>query len=728
MNVCSKCNKELQDDAQFCDNCGTPITKTEVNAGSNEASTNEKVNAGSNEASTEAKVNAEDNEASTNEKVNAESNETSTNAKVNEGSNEASAKAKVNAENNQAPQKKSLLIPILIGAGVLVLLLIVAAAAFMMKSGSSDSKNKGVARALYVKDRQLYVSDLSNKAPLELTSNLASGQDNSEIIEYTNYYMNYSIHFSKNGNTIFYPDKFDGESYTLYCKDITKPKKEAIKIDSGVSGEFPYYVSSDNNTITYVKRNDNTIYQYDMKKKEKTKIDSGLRDFIDFYAEDGGKQILYIKEDGDLYLKKAGKDKEKIDSDVKEIVDFEYKDKKAVGAIYIKDGKLYKKVEGKEKEKIVSDVDDVVSRFKGESFYYVTEGKGSSTVLMDYVEDDMKEQDEDIQEPGAEPEYPSWFSYSTTEEYQKALEDYNTAHDEYIKARDKYQEKVERDSLREELEKEKVSKSTKELYYYDGKEGKKISDNFVSLISRAYTNPVIAFYVDEEEEVEKVKLSEIEYTYDVYEHIEGGFSKSSGKMAIAVGDEVSNTEQEDVDVAEISKAGDLVYFVADINEAKEKGDLYEIKIKNNKVSEASLYDEDVYSGDLSMYEDGQILYFKDFKDSEGSLYINKKEIDEDVYIYGVRWNYSNKEILYYKDYNQSKEKGSLMIYNGKKSKLIEEDVHDFDILYDGSILYLYDYSTGKYKGELKHYKNGKNKKIDEDVTAIFDYLDYSLAN
>ena len=69
-----------------------------------------------------------------------------------------------------------------------------------------------------------------------------------------------------------------------------------------------------------------------------------------------------------------------------------------------------------------------------------------------------------------------------------------------------------------------------------------------------------------------------------------------------------------------------------------------------------------------------------------------------------------------------------MIYNGKKSKLIEEDVHDFDILYDGSILYLYDYSTGKYKGELKHYKNGKNKKIDEDVTAIFDYLDYSLAN
>ena len=465
-----------------------------------------------------------------------------------------------------------------------------------------------------------------------------------------------------------------------------------------------------------------------MEKKEKTKIDSGLRDFIDFYAEDGGKQILYIKEDGDLYLKKAGKDKEKIDSDVKEIVDFEYKDKKAVGAIYIKDGKLYKKVEGKEKEKIVSDVDDVVSRFKGESFYYVTEGKGSSTVLMDYVEDDMKEQDEDIQEPGAEPEYPSWFSYSTTEEYQKALEDYNTAHDEYIKARDKYQEKVERDSLREELEKEKVSKSTKELYYYDGKEGKKISDNFVSLISRAYTNPVIAFYVDEEEEVEKVKLSEIEYTYDVYEHIEGGFSKSSGKMAIAVGDEVSNTEQEDVDVAEISKAGDLVYFVADINEAKEKGDLYEIKIKNNKVSEASLYDEDVYSGDLSMYEDGQILYFKDFKDSEGSLYINKKEIDEDVYIYGVRWNYSNKEILYYKDYNQSKEKGSLMIYNGKKSKLIEEDVHDFDILYDGSILYLYDYSTGKYKGELKHYKNGKNKKIDEDVTAIFDYLDYSLAN
>lgn len=715
MNVCSKCNKELQDDAQFCDNCGTPITKTEVNAGSNEASTNEKVN-------------AESNETSANEKVNEGSNETSTNEKVNEESNEASAKAKVNAENNQAPKKKSLLIPILIGVGVLVLLLIVAAVAFIMKSGGVGSKKKGVPRALYVKDRQLYVSDLSKKAPLELTSNLASGYDNSEILEYTNYYMNYSIHFSKNGNIIFYPDKFDGESYTLYCKDITKPKKDAIKIDSGVSAVFPYYVSSDNNIITYVKSSENSIFQYDMKKKEKKKIDSGLRDFIDFYVEDGGKQILYVKGDGDLYLKKAGKDKEKIDSDIKEIVDFEYKDKKAVGVIYIKDSKLYKKIDGKEKEKILSDVDDVVSRFKGGSFYYVKEGKEGATVLMDYVEDDMKEQDESIEDPGAEPEYPSWFSYSTTEEYQKALEDYNTAHDEYIKARDKYQEKVERDSLREELKKEKVSKSTKELYYYDGKEGKKISDNFVSFISRAYTNPVIAFYVDEEEEVEKVKLSEIEYTYDVYDHIGGDFSKSSGKMAIAVGDEVSNTEQEDVDAVEMSKAGDLVYFVADINEAKEKGDLYEIKIKNNKVSDATLYDEDVYSGDLSMYEDGQILYFKDFKDSEGSLYINKKEIDEDVYVRKVRSNYynNNKEILYYKDYNQNKEKGSLMIYNGKKSKLIEEDVHDFDMLDDGSILYLYDYSNSKYKGELKHYKNGKNKKIDEDVIAIFSYIDYSI--
>lgn len=701
MNICSKCNKELQDDAKFCDGCGTPIIKTGTNVGSNETSANEKVDAGT--------------------------NETSTNEKVNAGTNETSANEKANEKNDQISKKKSLLIPILIGTGVLVLLLIVVAASFILKSGGFSSKKKGITRALYVKDKQLYVSDLSKKAPLELTSNLASGQDNSEILEYTNYYMNYSIHFSKNGNTIFYPDKFDGESYTLYCKDITKPKKDAIKIDSGVSAVFPYYVSSDNNIITYVKSSENSIFQYDMKKKEKKKIDSGLRDFIDFYVEDGGKQILYIKEDGDLYLKKYGKDKEKIDSDVKEIVDFEYKDKKVVGTIYIKDGKLYKKIDGKEKEKIVSDVDTVVSRFKGESFYYVTEGKDGSTVLMDYVEDDMKEQDEAIKEPGAEPEYPSWFSYGTTEEYQKALEDYNKAHDAYIKARDQYEEKVERDSLREELEQEEVSKSTKELYYYDGKEGKKISDNFVSLISRAYTDPVIAFYTDEDEEIDKIKLSEIEYAYEVYDHIGDDFSKQSGTMAIAVGDEVSNTDQNDVADVEISKEGDLVYFIADINEEKEKGDLYEIKIENNKISDATLYDEDVYSGDLRIYEDSHILYFKDFKNLEGSLYINKKEIDEDVYTYKVRWNYyNNKEILYYKDYNQNKEEGSLMIYNGKKSKLIEDDVHDFEILYDGSILYLYDYSSGKYKGELKYYKNGKNKKIDEDVTAIFDYLDYNL--
>ena len=685
MIICSKCNKELQDDAQFCDNCGTAVAKTEVNT--------ELAAAVKTEESTETPV---------------------------------SVKTKVNAGTDSPAKKKSFLVPALIGAGALVLLVLLGVF-FVGNLGGTSSKKKVVPRGLYIKDKELHVSDFSKKGVTELTSNFVNSEDGFDVMDYVGYDMSSAVHFSKNGNILFYPEKINGSGYTLYCKDISKPKKEPIKIDSGVSTGYKFYVSDDNNIVTYVKND--SIYQYNMNKKDKVKIDSGLRNPGSFYVEDNGKKIFYVKENGTLYFKKAGKDKEKIDSNIDRVITADYKNNKVVGVIYLKDDKLYKKEEGKEKEKIASDVTDIISEFKGGEFYYTKEEKGGSGVLMDYVEDDMKEQDADIEDPGDEPKYPSLLDYGSVAAYQKAVDEYNEAYDEYLKAEDKYEAKRDRDTLRQELKEEEISNSGKTLYYYDGKKENKVSDNFGTLESRTYKKPILVFSVSESKEREKVKLSKIESIYDVYDELGYDYlSTSSGKMAIAIGDKVSDIEGENIKTATISREGNHLYFVTNIKKNKNYGDLYEVKVKNGKLEKAKLYDEDVCYEMIGVSGDSQVLYFKDYKNSEGTLYINKKEVDEDVYSYVMIGNYSSKEIFYYVDYNSDKDKGSLRVYNGKKAKTIAEDVNDFEVFDDGSVMYLYDYSINKNKGDLNYYKNGKNKKIDEDVTAIFDYLDYSLAN
>lgn len=668
MNICSKCKKELQDGIQVCDNCGTLLVGDEKDSGS-----------------------------------------------------------------EQTVKKKSLLVPVLIGAGTLVLLIVIGAF-FIIKSGVSEKKETEwtIKKELYVKDEELFVSDMPGKKGMRLTSELLKGKDGDMKEWYSTDYnkISYSIDITDDNKRVFFPDKFDGKSYTLYYNDTGKSSKEKVKIDSDLSEDSLYFVSSDGNIVTYFKEDDSELYQYNISKNEKTKIDSDLGSgLFSIYLESEGNEVYYIKEGGDLYLKKAGKDKEKIDDDVEEILasNLVYDKDETSGVFYLKEGNVYKKEDGKEKEKLVSDVDNVARTYlKQNSFYYTKEKEGSAVLLMDYVEDDMKEQDADIEDPGDEPKYPSLLDYGSVAAYQKAVDEYNEAYDEYLKAEDKYEAKRDRDTLRQELKEEEISNRGKTLYYYDGKKENKVSDNFGTLESRTYKKPILVFSVSESKERKKVKLSKIESIYDVYDELGYDYlSTSSGKIAIAIGDKVSDIEGENIKTATISREGNHLYFVTNIKKNKNYGDLYEVKVKNGKLEKAKLYDEDVCYEMIGVSGDSQVLYFKDYKNSEGTLYINKKEVDEDVYSYGMLGNYSSKEIFYYMDYNSDKDKGSLRVYNGKKAKTIAEDVNDFEVFDDGSVMYLYDYSINKNKGDLNYYKNGKNKQVDEDVTAIFHYMDYS---
>ena len=116
MIICSKCNKELQDDAQFCDSCGTAVAKTEVNA--------ELAAAVKTEVNSEVKA--------------AVKTEENTETPV-------SVKTKANAGTDSPAKKKSFLVPALIGTGALVLLVLLGVF-FVGNLGKMSSKKKVVPR------------------------------------------------------------------------------------------------------------------------------------------------------------------------------------------------------------------------------------------------------------------------------------------------------------------------------------------------------------------------------------------------------------------------------------------------------------------------------------------------------------------------------------------------------------------------------------------------------
>ena len=155
---------------------------------------------------------------------------------------------------------------------------------------------------------------------------------------------------------------------------------------------------------------------------------------------DAGGQILYLKEDGELYFKDKGKDKEKLSSGVFEIDSYMYMEDKGYSVLYLKDDKVYKKEAGKEEVELSQDVGGIVRPGGEDKFYYTKDIDSSADTLMDYVEDDMKEQDEAMEKPYISLKYPYQSEYSSKEEYQAALDAYNLAKEEYSKAEDEYEE------------------------------------------------------------------------------------------------------------------------------------------------------------------------------------------------------------------------------------------------------------------------------------------------
>lgn len=681
MITCPNCNKQLEDGTKFCDNCGKQIIETIFcqNCGK--------------ETSTEFAFCQNCGASLSDEAI------VSDNGK----------KKKFALPKRPFKISKKL---IAIGSACIALVLVAAIVLSTLFSGGGSNNF-----ALYLKDGEVYFTNISKIEPWQVTTRLIDDDsiDNDDLAD-SAYTLGYYTHLSNDGKILFYVDKIteDSAGASLFYRYVNKPKQEPVKIDSDVAS---YSVSENGKLVTYLKGEEGILYQHNLTDKEK--IDSEVSAFE---VSDDGKKIGYLNKEGGMYLKYAGKDKEKLDSEVSRI---SYINEDFNTVYYIKEDSLYKKVEGKDKEKIASDISSVIKVYESGEIYYL-KSNSSNINLIDYVEDDLKEADAAMTLPQT-PEYPSYWDYDDYDDYQAATDRYHEAYEEYQIAKQAWNGKLERDAIREDLAEAKMPDFSGTLYYYDGKVEKVLTDAYAydtfgfANNTIAEDNPVIIFSIYNQSSITKVKLSEIDYVSEVEDMVEAALYSSSEKY-IAIKDSSSVIEQTEAKNFNITSDGKTVYFLDDVSEESYHGDVYKMSISGNEVSKTELYDSDVYPS-FSLTNNGQIVYFKDVKASKGELYVDKQKIDYDVNLYNFTYLDESDAVVYMVDWNDEKDYGTLKTFKNGKAIKIADDVHSYNTTPNGEILYLYDYSTNYNKGELFIYKNNKAEKIDDDVVAIIPTYD-----
>ena len=668
MLVCTKCNSQLVDGAKFCGVCGSQVEQNQRNGNISEGFSSME---------------------------NAPAVET------------PMMQQQIPVVETVAPQKKKKFPKIIFIAAIAVIALAALIYFGTTMLGGQGNKDDIV---LYLKSGEISYSSSKKVNPTQLTSDISD----SALGEYR-YGLQLAVTISEDGKLIFYPDKASSSdsSYPLFYAYIGNARKEPERIDTDV---ISYVVNEKANQVIYIKGDRGDLYRSDLKEKERI-----AREVEFFQTNKAGDRILYIS-DGDIYLKEGQKDAVKIDSDAS----IAYISEGLDLILYTKDDTLYKSEIGKERERIDKDVLNVIKAYDTGEIYYVKMEENDFT-LMDYVEDDMKEKDAAIVEP-EEPEYdvPDYSDYESYEEYEEVymawIEEYEKAYEIYEDEYEEYVEKMMRDWLREDLEDYVSYLSKYILYYYDGKTTEIITDAYDMDRAFASEKPVLLYSSYSQEGIEKVRLSDIEWADEVEEMVEEALF-TSVEMFVAVGAESQVLEHSEGRQFVLNSEGTVLYFLDDFDDRNDTGDLYKAEIAKGKKPDPKKQDEEVSSlGGARFINVNEFMYFKNVKDSYigvGELFINGTAISEDVKLYPVSYSESTKNLVYFTDWSERREYGTLNVYNNGTATKIEEEVYTYVARETGEIAYLYDYNINRLRGDLYIYDGSANpKKIDENVEAI----------
>ncbi len=760
MFTCPKCNTELADDARFCSHCGAPVptfvfctqcgtrnnadfsfcqkcgAALKASAAQESAPTAEVPEAMVNDSNSQAiePQYATDtipvNEAPQNT-ADAPINEAPLNtsdAPINEAPRNTSDAPVNEAPRNtpDAPAKenplKKLSPKVLMFGGIGAVALIAIILLIIILSGS------GKTRAIYLKDDELFTSKTSEDSNEQISTRLfPSTFSNHLSYRELGYVLGEMVAFDQNRTRVFFPDKIDDNSdgAAIYFNNMRSLDDEPTKVDSDI---LCYAIDKAGQKVAYIKGSGRNLYISDLEEKEKI-----AGNILCFYPNEDLTKIVFMNDENDFYIWTEDNDKEKIASSIYCVVKVS-DDLKTV--YYIKDEALYRQsTDDDDKEKLASDISTSFIKIYDSGEMYYIKNESEEKKLMDYITDDMASSDAYMTEPEYPvypdyPEYPSWWDYATDEDYQKAVEQYendcaeydeicNQLYYDYEDAMNEYYQKLDRDSLRMDLNELTIDIPSYVLYYFDGKEEFVVSENLAStyIDMYSYSEPILIAEMRDSISMPNIKLSEIYSSYDAEERLYSALY-TEAEEAVVIGSEVFSVDCDPTQSElSISPDGKAVYYLKDCE--NDCGDVYVRNIKNGKLEEPELFDSDISAYLPGFTPDGELMYFKNFDEytGHGDLYIEKENVDYDVFC--ELYYFIGNDIVYLTDYDSNTRNATLKYYNGNEKSKIADDVYNV-IVDNDTIFYINDYATYSNTGTLYCSDGGAPVKLDEDASILLN--------
>lgn len=440
----------------------------------------------------------------------------------------------------------------------------------------------------------------------------------------------YNAVLSTDGKTLFIKNN-DGDLVYAKANDKKAETKKWISLD-GVSD---YLISENGKKITYI--NDGDLCQKKLGAESATKITS---DVYSFTATSNGSKILYANKDAEVfYLSKIknGEKGVKLASDVKS-VRYISEDLKTI-IFADTEGDLYiATVKGKDskKTKIAEDA-NLVAAFDTKNIYYTTT---------------------------------------------------------------------------EEIKENELTKTETSLFFYNGKESKELAKGNYYYASAGSKESKSLVYLTRDEDKESYTVKYFVAVKDATNELHSYTHKYE--------ENAKNNYTTLSDIA-ISENGKTLYYIEKENKTYKPdeeqkpavGELKTVKI-SKKLGTPKVYASDVYSLDYAAtYYTGKVVYTKDYKKDKGTydLYLNKKMICSGV-----------------EDHDYHKEAKGFAIFVDDsfkfyKSKLVTvadstKKMNDnYDVLPSGEIVFINDVKASG-KGTLYVFNGKKSKEIDTGVTSI----------
>lgn len=523
------------------------------------------------------------------------------------------------------------------------------------------SLSKRGSKLFYLKDNSLYMAELSERKPQGSCIKEKYYADRDDATGY----MSGKICRSEDGKYLFYPSDYEDNVYTLYYSNLKKNKEEPVKVDSGV---VSYYVTSQNKVV-YRKEN-GALYLYDM--KEKTKIAGEISRY--WVAQDGSDVMWTVQAETDtydLYYQELSmkKPKEKVDSYVSGTIicsdNLEH-------IAYIKNENLYAVNNWGDKVKIASDVSaETVFADNGDNLWMYYLKEESALLADELIKDDVQSE--------------------LSETYMKEFD-------------------------------EQECYMTYTLFCYDllNASNAQVDTDVMgfSYIGSIGISNVVSYNKLVRDEIDRVNLSE---TYSYWDNTIWQNIEAAQENYIAYGNDSIRFEVEQSRIVSVrwDIEQECIYYLAYEDDERLEAALYRLdcSLKNFGDNSVVAYDVDVL---LNVYN-GKVYYLCDCSGDSGDLYCDGEMIAGDVYnCIGIK---DSDSLLLLTDMSRDSAgyvmSYTLRLYKDDKSIRIADDAYDFVALADDEIAALVDYNNSRHRGDLIVFDGKKTTVIDTDVTAIY---------